>query len=60
MAEQKQQEQQAEAVEAGGSLIEQIMMETRLKPEDEGYETAKKGVQAFITDYTGLERSYLS
>ncbi len=56
MAEQEQQVAQAEAAEAGGSLIEQIMQETRLKPEDEGYETAKKGVQAFITDLLAPQR----
>ena len=32
------------------SLLDQIMAETRIKPEDEGYDTAKKGVQAFIGD----------
>jgi type VI secretion system protein ImpC len=32
------------------SLLDQIMEETRLKPEDDGYETAKNGVQAFIAD----------
>ena len=41
------------AEEAGsedGSLIDQIMQETRIKPTDEGYDTAKKGVEAFISD----------
>ena len=38
MAEEKQESQQAEA-EEGGSLIDQIMQETRLKPDDDGYET---------------------
>lgn len=32
------------------SLIDQIMQETRLKPTDEGYDTARKGVAAFIAD----------
>ncbi len=32
------------------SLLDQIMAETRIKPEDEGYDTARKGVQAFIGD----------
>ena len=31
-------------------LIDQIMEQTRLKPNDDGYETAKTGVKAFITD----------
>ncbi|BCE02879.1 type VI secretion system contractile sheath large subunit [Marinicellulosiphila megalodicopiae] len=32
------------------SLLDQIMEQTRLKPEDDGYETAKTGVKAFIAD----------
>ena len=49
MAEEKQQQQSEQAtIEEGVSLIDQIMQETRLKPADEGYETARKGVQAFI------------
>jgi type VI secretion system protein ImpC len=55
MTEQMQEGQQAEVVERG-SLIDQIMQETRLKPADEGYETAKKGVQAFITDLLAPQR----
>lgn len=55
MAEEKQESQQAE-VEEGGSLIDQIMQQTRLKPEDEGYDTAKKGIQAFIGDLLTPQR----
>ena len=55
MTEQKQEAQEAEA-ETGGSLIDQIMQETRLKPADEGYETAKKGIQAFIGDLLAPQR----
>src|SRR4051812_39601747 len=33
---------------AGGSLLDEIMVQTKLKPSDEGYDAAKKGVQAFI------------
>src|SRR5579862_9794203 len=33
---------------AAGSLLDEIMVQTKLKPTDEGYEVAKKGVQAFI------------
>jgi len=50
MSDTEQQAQTATAFEEGGSLIDQIMQETRLKPDDEGYNTAKKGVQAFIGD----------
>ncbi|HEX6930342.1 MAG TPA: type VI secretion system contractile sheath large subunit [Gammaproteobacteria bacterium] len=53
-------EKQAQAAEAavseGGSLIEQIMAETRLKPSDEGYETAKRGVGAFIAELLAPNR----
>jgi type VI secretion system protein ImpC len=55
MTEQKQEAEQAEAAE-GGSLIDQIMQETRLKPADEGYETAKKGIEAFIADLLAPQR----
>jgi type VI secretion system protein ImpC len=33
---------------ASGSLLDDIMLQTKMKPSDEGYDTAKKGVQAFI------------
>lgn len=39
-----------------GSLIDQIMQETRIKPTDEGYDTAKKGVEAFIGDLLEPQR----
>lgn len=32
------------------SLLDQIMNETKLKPSDEGYDVAKQGVSAFITE----------
>jgi len=34
----------------GASLLQQIMGQTRLKPTDEGYTVAKKGVEAFIAE----------
>jgi len=49
---QAQTETQAEGV----SLLDQIMQETRLKPADDGYETAKKGVEAFIGDLLAPSR----
>jgi type VI secretion system protein ImpC len=55
MAEELQQSEQVQA-EEGVSLIDQIMQETRLKPADEGYETAKKGIQAFIGDLLAPQR----
>ena len=33
-----------------GSLLDQIMNETKLKPNDEGYDVAKKGIGAFIAE----------
>src|SRR5579862_763559 len=33
---------------AAGSLLDEIMVQTKMKPSDEGYDVAKKGVQAFI------------
>ena len=55
MAEEQQQSEQAAELE-GVSLIDQIMQETRLKPADEGYDTAKKGIQAFIGDLLTPQR----
>ena len=52
----EQQQAEAAAAEEGGSLIDQIMQETRLKPDDDGYETAKKGIEAFIGDLLEPQR----
>ena len=49
MSEQEKQTAEQSTSEEG-SLIDQIMQETRIKPTDEGYDTAKKGVEAFISD----------
>ncbi|MCK5262099.1 MAG: type VI secretion system contractile sheath large subunit [Gammaproteobacteria bacterium] len=55
MSEQETQtEGQAGAAE--GSLLDQIMQETRIKPTDDGYETAKRGVEAFIADLLEPQR----
>ena len=40
-------EQEATLVESG-SLLDSILNETRLKPSDEGFDVAKRGVEAFI------------
>ena len=34
----------------GGSLLDEILGETKLTPTDEGYDTTRKGVQAFIAE----------
>jgi type VI secretion system protein ImpC len=42
---------QAQQVEAeSSSLIEQILDQTKMKPSDFGYDVARKGVEAFITE----------
>jgi type VI secretion system protein ImpC len=33
----------------GASLLDEILAESRIKPSDEGYDVAKRGVQAFIS-----------
>jgi len=52
-------EQQAKEgqVEFGeGSLLDQILSETKLSPKDEGYEIAKRGVAAFIAEMLAPSR----
>lgn len=39
-----------ELAEAGDSLLEQVMLETRMSPDDDGFDTARQGVEAFISD----------
>jgi type VI secretion system protein ImpC len=34
----------------GGSLLDEILTESRIKPTDEGYDVARKGVAAFIAE----------
>lgn len=38
-----------------GSLLDEIMFQTRMVPSDEGYDIAKKGVAAFIENLLGSE-----
>ena len=58
MAESEQSSQTATEVteETEGSLLDQIMQETRLKPSDEGYGIAKRGVEAFISELLASRR----
>ncbi len=49
MADAQEQAKPAAAEAAAGSLLDEIMVQTKMKPTDEGYEVAKKGVQAFIS-----------
>jgi len=46
----EQQKAGAAATTETTSLLDDILGETQLKPSDEGYETTKRGVQAFITE----------
>ncbi len=47
----------AAAVETTGSLLDEILGESKLKPNQEGYDVAKRGVQAFITEMLTPARS---
>ncbi|HZF48538.1 MAG TPA: type VI secretion system contractile sheath large subunit [Polyangiaceae bacterium] len=40
----------------GGSLLDEILAETKMTPGDEGYEVAKRGVQAFIAELIAPKR----
>lgn len=42
-------EEEVKAVETG-SLLDQIMAKTNMAPKDDGYDVAKKGVEAFIAE----------
>lgn len=58
MPEEKKQESQEQQVSTteGMSLLDEIVQATRLKPEDEGYDTTKQGIQAFIDELLKPER----
>jgi type VI secretion system protein ImpC len=47
-----------DAPKATISLLDQVMAETRLAPGDEGFDTARKGVKAFITDLLQPSKSF--
>src|SRR5436190_1759902 len=49
MADAQEQAKPAGGAAAEGSILDEIMVQTKLKPTDEGYDVAKKGVQASIT-----------
>jgi type VI secretion system protein ImpC len=52
----EQAQAEASVALAEGSLIEEILNETKLSPGDEAYEVARKGVNAFISELLGPER----
>src|SRR5262249_31764921 len=41
----------------GGSLLDEILNESKLSPSDEGYDIARRGVQAFIAELLTPQRS---
>ncbi len=47
----------AEATTEEAGLLDQIMQETKLRPSDEGYSVAKRGVEAFIAEMLGPKRA---
>ena len=52
------QQASADAGAAGeGSLLDMIMQETKMAPADEGYDVAKKGVEAFIAELLAPNKS---
>ncbi len=50
MAEEQTEAAAAEAEAEEGTLLEQMLTEAKIKPQDEGYEVARQGIQAFITE----------
>lgn len=57
MAEEQAQEQQAAQTEAAeGSLLDDIVQATKLKPSDEYYSTTRAGLQAFLEEMCKPER----
>ncbi|MBC3766681.1 type VI secretion system contractile sheath large subunit [Neptunicella marina] len=50
MSELEQSVEGTEATEVESGLLSQIMTETRMKPSDEGYSVAKRGVEALISE----------
>ncbi len=56
MAEEKLEQQQAAESTAEGSLLDDIVEATKLKPEDEAYSVTKAGLQAFLEEMVKPER----
>jgi type VI secretion system protein ImpC len=56
-AEELKQAEEATVEEAEGSLLEQIMSQTKLQPSDETYDIAKRGMQAFIAELVKPEHA---
>lgn len=56
MAEEQKEQQGAEETSAAGSLIEEILLETKLKPADEGFDMAREGMRQLIEVLARPER----
>jgi type VI secretion system protein ImpC len=57
MADMKPQQEAQQEQAAGGSLLDEILSESRIRPTDEGYDVARKGVAAFIAEMLAPTRA---
>ena len=57
MSELENQESSESSSLNSGSLLDEILSESKLAPQDEGYDVAKRGVQAFIAELLTPARS---
>jgi len=55
---QESQEQAAQAEAAEGSLLDEILSQTKMAPSEEGYDLAKRGVEAFISEMLAPTQQY--
>ena len=56
MAEEQTAEEGAEALADDASLLESMLAEAKIKPEDETYDVARRGIQAFVTEMLAPSR----
>lgn len=56
MAEAQEEKQDAQASSSEGSLVEAILLETKLKPDDEGFDVAREGMRELIALLSTPER----
>ena len=57
MAEEEKEQQSAEAAEQEGSLVDEILSMTKVKPSDEAYSMTKAGLQAFVKEITSQDQA---
>src|SRR4051794_22565700 len=57
MSTQTQTQNAAGAAAVSPSLLDEILSEAKIKPKDEGYDVARRGVEAFITEMLAPNRS---